>query len=396
MGALPEPEMTRIDRLRRMVSEAVARFRGMDETGETDYWGRGGLAGMLGMEPWYNAPPQEIAEGFAGSITPAKGAALLKATQPIKAYHGSPHDFPAERLVRAPNSAQEFLVGKPDKLPDVPQGYELLRDYPLGRFREDKIGTGEGAQAYGHGVAYLAESEGVAKAYRDALAKDMYYAPSGQMFDPQEQLKHLNVRVAARNNGPDLDATIARAKELLPKASAQTRPMIEHDLAVLHSFKDAGGIAKNPGRMYEVDIHADPERFLDWDKPFTQQHRDVQEAINDLWKQKGGSLEGRTLPPFAASESLTTGESLYPAIATTYGKGGNARLQEAGSNALRERGIPGIKYLDQGSRSSGAGTRNYVVFDDKLIEILRKYGIAGLIGGGAASALPSPAEARAR
>lgn len=34
--------------------------------------------------------------------------------------------------------------------------------------------------------------------------------------------------------------------------------------------------------------------------------------------------------------------------------------------------------------------------DDKLIEILRKYGIAGLIGGGAASALPSPAEARAR
>ena len=49
----------------------------------------------------------------------------------IRAYHGSPHDF--------------------DK------------------FDLSKIGTGEGAQAYGHGL-YFAENEGVAKGYRDALA----------------------------------------------------------------------------------------------------------------------------------------------------------------------------------------------------------------------------------
>jgi hypothetical protein len=36
-----------------------------------------------------------------------------------------------------------------------------------------------------------------------------------------------------------------------------------------------------------------------------------------------------------------------------------------------------LKYLDQFSRSAGAGTRNYVVFDDKLVSIVRKYGIAG-------------------
>jgi len=33
-----------------------------------------------------------------------------------------------------------------------------------------KIGTGEGAQAYGHGL-YFAENEGVARSYRDALTK---------------------------------------------------------------------------------------------------------------------------------------------------------------------------------------------------------------------------------
>ena len=40
-------------------------------------------------------------------------------------------------------------------------------------------------------------------------------------------------------------------------------------------------------------------------------------------------------------------------------------------------GIPGVKYLDASSRGVGEGTRNYVVFDDRLISIVRKYGIAG-------------------
>src|SRR5262249_41915763 len=51
---------------------------------------------------------------------------------------------------------------------------------------------------------------------------------------------------------------------------------------------------------------------------------------------------------------------------------------EGGTEELRKAGIPGIKYLDQGSRAAGEGSRNYVVFDDKLIDILRTYGWAGL------------------
>jgi hypothetical protein len=53
---------------------------------------------------------------------------------------------------------------------------------------------------------------------------------------------------------------------------------------------------------------------------------------------------------------------------------------------LRDAGIPGIKYLDQGSRGKGEGTSNYVVFDANTINILRKYGIAGLMAGGGAAA----------
>ena len=36
--------------------------------------------------------------------------------------------------------------------------------------------------------------------------------------------------------------------------------------------------------------------------------------------------------------------------------------QAAASRQLREAGIPGIRYLDQGSRGAGKGTSNFVVF----------------------------------
>ena len=44
----------------------------------------------------------------------------------------------------------------------------------------------------------------------------------------------------------------------------------------------------------------------------------------------------------------------------------------AATARLREAGIPGIRYLDGQSRADGAGSSNYVVFDDSLIEIRKK------------------------
>ena len=63
---------------------------------------------------------------------------------------------------------------------------------------------------------------------------------------------------------------------------------------------------------------------------------------------------------------------------------GAAQDPFAATARLREAGIPGIRYLDQGSRGGGAGTSNYVLFRDDIIDILKKYGIAGGVGGGLA------------
>ena len=50
---------------------------------------------------------------------------------------------------------------------------------------------------------------------------------------------------------------------------------------------------------------------------------------------------------------------------------------------LLDKGVRGIKYLDEGSRDVGKGTSNFVVFDPKDLEILRILGLAGVAVGSA-------------
>ncbi len=289
-----------------------------------DYPGQGLLrkvVGLMGLDD-----PNQVM-GIAGNIDagPSGGGALEaiagkfpRFAKAIKAFHGSPHDFD--------------------------------------QFKTDAIGTGEGAQAYGHGL-YFAENEGTARAYREALAP--------------MNATDSRVNALLQKHGNDLPGALDEFMQGVydtPKAKAKMRASLEQ----AYQSRPPGG------KMYEVQIHADPDHFLDWDKPFAQQSPKVQRAIEQLWTEKGGSLEGRTLPPFAAHSGGTTGDSIHSAIATTYGKGGdNATAQAAASAALKDKGVPGIKYLDQGSRAAGEGSRNYVVFDDKLVDILKKYGLAG-------------------
>jgi hypothetical protein len=131
---------------------------------------------------------------------------------------------------------------------------------------------------------------------------------------------------------------------------------------------DTSKLKAPAGKMYEVDINADPEHFLDWDRPLSEQHPKVREALFN-----SGIVKKDIGQPAAA---------IAKALADT----------PEGASALREAGIPGIRYLDQHSRWAtdmklgdvAPQTHNYVVFDDSLIDIIKKYGLAGLIAAGAA------------
>jgi len=131
--------------------------------------------------------------------------------------------------------------------------------------------------------------------------------------------------------------------------------------------------------MYEVNINARPEQFLDWDRPLAKQG-DIRPILESMpvdmfskWQESGAWPH-------------VTGQNIYETLAGHRTRGSvSAGTTADASRAFNESGIPGIRYLDQGSRGSGQGTSNYVVFDDKLIDILRKYGLAGLAAGPAAA-----------
>jgi hypothetical protein len=232
----------------------------------------------------------------------------------IRAYHGSPHDFD--------------------------------------RFDLSKIGTGEGAQAYGHGL-YFAENPAVARDYRSKLS--MSANVGGSPVD-STAMYYL------QQNGFDK----AAARAALEKSLGTKLPDTHMSVQAINSY--------NPGRMYEVNINARPDQFLDWDKPLMQQPENVRGALADRIKaiSKNDVLMPRYME--AVEKGTLPGNAIYEGVAP----GG----RQSSTDALRAAGVPGIKYLDQGSRTAGQGSSNYVVFDDKLIDILRKYGIA-LPGAGA-------------
>jgi hypothetical protein len=250
----------------------------------------------------------------------------------IRAYHGSPYDFD--------------------------------------RFDLSKIGTGEGAQSYGHGL-YFAENPKVAQAYKDQAISPMFA------------------------NNPNFQAWMAeRGRPLSPK-------------------------------MYEVNINAQPEQFLDWDRPLSGQNPDIANRVEPLLGESRKYAErGDNMGAFLFSRGREIG---HPQV----------------SEALRDAGIPGIRYLDQGSRvmeapehlagrleeiqsqmdpliwasregnhtpAQGAAydrlfneraavrdqikqwrranqTSNYVLFNDKIIDILKKWGLVGMLGGGSVNAI---------
>ena len=304
----------------------VQEMQGKGVGGELQYLFRnenpnaptGGLteAGEASLSKTYQRLAQE------GLLAPAKPAG-------IRAYHGSPHSF--------------------DK------------------FSMDKIGTGEGAQAYGHGL-YFAEAEDVAKKYRDDLA-GWGSAGAGRTLEAVGG----DVDRAILETQQKLDRLLERNASGAFKGAERNfnmqRQIQEDKINQLKGYKDTGGFSA--GSMYEVNINANPDDFLDWDAPAPQQSERVRKALTSI-----ANSDPEVMSNFREAMARGDSGSIYEAILQD--KTGTVVGNQAGAaKRLREAGIPGIKYKDAGSRGTDAATRNFVVFDENLINIVKKYGIAG-------------------
>jgi hypothetical protein len=281
------------------------------------------------------------ARAFEGAAGRGAMGATEKVAAPIIAYHGSPHTFD--------------------------------------QFDMSKVGTGEGAQSYGHGL-YFADNEDVAKSYRDKLGGQVSF--NGRPVDftsPQLGDTALDALGVLHAQGGKVDDALSWMR--------QSSPLNGHYAPAADWLeKNRAKVSYRPGgAMYQVGISAPPEHFLDWDAPMSGQHPRVRAALDPI------------LDPLA--KAYGSGPLATQTVGDTFkrleGKVGAPEIAQQLSDA----GIPGIKYLDAGSRAAGDGSRNYVVFSPENIDILKRYGLPAALGTGAlagAAATPDQAQASPR
>jgi hypothetical protein len=283
--------------------------------------------------------------------------------------------------------------------------------YAFDKFSMENLRGGTGGLAQGHGL-YFAEHEPVSldykKGFQDRGGGWDGPSPAGPLDAAQQAANEarlnypgsLNLDAAgiAQNvtEGVRLGDDLAHYRRFVQQSdwdpAKKAMYLAAIDAAKPYSFKPG------PAHMYEVDINADPARMLDWDKPASQWADVPLNAAQDLAAARGmklGDVTGeRFYNELAHAEinpwnmAKTRGESVFqqPQLSIDEGKA-------LASDALRQAGLPGIRYLDQFSRRAGQGTSNFVVNDANLVTILRRYGLLPPLAAGGLLAAPGQGEA---
>lgn len=216
--------------------------------------------------------------------------------------------------------------------------------YKFGAFDPTKIGSGEGAQAYGYGH-YLAESPGVAKEYRNALSEPELFingrqikTSSGSNMDTAKAWLQDSFEIGAKN--PYADAIEKVSNSLLDDKKSV--------IDALKKLKASNVQIQRGGFEYKIDLPDEHvAKMLNWDQELGQQTPEIMK----LAKQHGLAMDD-------------LGGDLVAAM--------NAK-RPAGAEAMRQAGVPGIKYFDAQSRGGKmANTQNFVVFpgNEGLLKML--------------------------
>lgn len=186
-------------------------------------------------------------------------------------------------------------------------------------FKLNKIGSGEGAQAYGWGM-YFASQREVAQRYRKTLQQRMGYTLRGKKADELSEAEALVLRDIERKlrasdwsedsiirlARSEARAEVDRAERALSEARQQVGKQLDagagwgelrYSVGTESDVADAearlalakrrleiadgikpGDVAKPVGQLYEVEIPEDSEMLL-WDKPLSEQPEKVRQII---------------------------------------------------------------------------------------------------------------------
>ena len=249
--------------------------------------------------------------------------------------------------------------------------------YLFRQFDPMKVGTGEGAQAYGVGSGYTAEARPVAEEYMRQVTAGTPQPPV-RTFRGEELIPQTPEYMAARLLDAD-KMSLPQARKEVSSWIASAKPEMQREvtnwqrtLDILNQAEKKSDF-KNLGDrsyLYKGDIPDEIlPKFLDWDKPLTKDApQEVKDAFNSIIKKYPELKE----PFFKAFKEGQPGNHYY-SLLNDYAKTGDLyKNQLFASQTLEEAGIRGIRYLDQGSRGKGKGTSNFVPFrpeDFKVQEI---------------------------
>ena len=262
--------------------------------------------------------------------------------------------------------------------------------FPHGRPRLDKMGTGEGAQAFGWGW-YSAEAKAVAEAYRPANTGD-----PGDPSNVDHVLRELNQEVpgifdrylqvpiysialtlrllesdGTRRNVVDAfmeeyleHAPSVRPRSVLAKSDwvnpfegLEQRQVVRKWVDMVADFLKKNPIPARRPSLYTLDI---PDKYipllLNWDEALMDQPEGIPEAT--LREIYAFVYDGDYSP------GDVDGETLYKDLSKKLGG------YQPASEYLLSKGIPGLKYQDGASRQGGSKdiTYNYVIWDQKVLD----------------------------
>ncbi len=293
------------------------------------------------------------------------------------------------------------------------------------KFSIDYINTGEGAQAYGNGL-YFSSAESIANFYQKAVRQAQNLREGYDVSYKGTPLNNFGDTAEAEAQGLEYDAInniignlnkvttietrelsqpklIQLAKDNFIKERKRQRARYVEDISardgsdsenweelsklVVESFDneinvvkgiDVNDVSFSEGKTYQVGLDVTQNELLDYDKSFKEQTPFVQTAILK-------ALEEITIDDAVnfGTETVAEAQKLILDNFTTVRflndfsavRGSN----DAGEKLLDKHGVKGIKY--KANRGSGNipedGPDNYVIFDDRTIQILKKYGIVG-------------------
>jgi hypothetical protein len=227
------------------------------------------------------------------------------------------------------------------------------------QFDSSKIGTGEGAQVYGHGL-YLAENPAVAQQYKEALSEPELFLKNRQIQTragtPMDTAKAWLQDVYDR--GFFSSKTANPFDQAIKDVQAAPVPKKDEVIAALNKLKERNVSMKPGGNLMQVDLPDEQiARMIDWDKPMNEKEMiSLYESLDKVDPRFAMEFQDSWYRMNESTGKGLDGQDVYMALMN------NLKTPQSVAQTLKEAGIPGIRYLDEGSRGAGQGTSNFVVF----------------------------------